>query len=1050
MAWGWNGYGQCTVPSPNTDFTAIAAGFEHSLGLKQDGSIVAWGSNGYGQCTVPSPNTDFTAIAAGGEHSLGLKQDGSIVAWGWNVSGQCTVPSPNTDFTAIATLGYHSLALKTDGSIVGWGDNDDGQASPPYGNNFIAIAASLYHSLGLVVTYTIAAAAGDNGSIDPAGEVVVAYQKLFTATGSTGYGVDTWYVDGNVAQTGGNTYTLTNITTDNTVYVTFRALPLYTITAAAGDNGSIEPAGEVVAYQGDNKLFTATANPGYLVGTWYVDGNSVHQGGTTYTLHNVQGSHTVHVTFNKAVLSIISQTYSVSGEAYCNYGHLDSYSLSANYPVSGYAESSGEGHTVSAESRSVSDFSSNYLSCEVYESTNYWDLPYASGDASASLNIQFSTPVKSQVRVIPEGVEMSFTWGTATLTDITAGRTYDLFTGENDCHAGWSPIWQIDNLLIPIYPSHTYQISMSTGQCEGGTSQVKFGFEILSFDSDRSPKVYYVDVNSPNDPGTGTWFDPYRKIQDAIYSPHVIDGDTVVVMPGTYYENLFFGGKRITLIGASLYVPNIMGASIIDGSQPTNPHLASVIEFLGIEDNNSVLKGFTLTGGAGRYASDVGDYAGSAVYGNGSSAIIENCLIVNNTFCGNGIIYNFNGLLKNCTIVNNTVHDLALYRCGVEIRNCIVWGNSDLDLLYFNSIVPTYSCIQGFGAPDSYGNFEADPCFVDSNNGDYHLLPDSPCIDAGDPNYVAEAGETDFEGNPRIIGGRIDIGADEYWDGQRSDLNHDGKVNSKDYSIFAYYWLEYVCSEPDWCEGCDYDHSGVVDLEDLQRFAEDWMCDVEDISLVGYWKFDEGTGQFALDLSGHGNKGTLKNGTSWGDGILCFDGVDDWVEVNDSNTLDITNQITLSAWVYFDNNPTKWTKIVIKPYQSYSDPWELYCIDFGHNKPGSSVYNIPRFMITDGLTTGNYGGAYDVNYVLPEGSWHQVVGTYDGSIVRLYVDGQPVASSSATLQIGTNNMPLSIGGRLGTNDSFNGCVDNVRIYNRALTQDEVLDLYNEELLDHSQ
>jgi formylglycine-generating enzyme required for sulfatase activity len=112
VAWGYNGYGQCTLPSPNTGFTAIAAGNSHSLGLKTDGSIVAWGRNDYGQCTVPSPNTGFTAIAAGGYHSLGLKQDGSIVAWGRNDYGQCTVPSPNTGFTAIAAGGYHSLGLK--------------------------------------------------------------------------------------------------------------------------------------------------------------------------------------------------------------------------------------------------------------------------------------------------------------------------------------------------------------------------------------------------------------------------------------------------------------------------------------------------------------------------------------------------------------------------------------------------------------------------------------------------------------------------------------------------------------------------------------------------------------------------------------------------------------------------------------------------------------------------------------------------------------------------------------------------------------------------
>jgi hypothetical protein len=99
------------VPSPNTGFIVISAGAYHSLGLKQDGSIVAWGYNSSGQCNMPSPNTGFVAVAAGMGHSLGLKQDGSIVAWGLNDFGQCDVPSPNTSFIAIAAGSGHSLAI---------------------------------------------------------------------------------------------------------------------------------------------------------------------------------------------------------------------------------------------------------------------------------------------------------------------------------------------------------------------------------------------------------------------------------------------------------------------------------------------------------------------------------------------------------------------------------------------------------------------------------------------------------------------------------------------------------------------------------------------------------------------------------------------------------------------------------------------------------------------------------------------------------------------------------------------------------------------------
>jgi hypothetical protein len=89
VAWGHNDYGQCNVPSPNTGFVAVAGGYEHSLGLKADGSIVAWGSNEYGQCNVPSPNTDFVAVAGGWYHSLGLKVSAPPICRGdLNCDGQ--------------------------------------------------------------------------------------------------------------------------------------------------------------------------------------------------------------------------------------------------------------------------------------------------------------------------------------------------------------------------------------------------------------------------------------------------------------------------------------------------------------------------------------------------------------------------------------------------------------------------------------------------------------------------------------------------------------------------------------------------------------------------------------------------------------------------------------------------------------------------------------------------------------------------------------------------------------------------------------------------
>ncbi len=154
------------------------------------------------------------------------------------------------------------------------------------------------------------------------------------------------------------------------------------------------------------------------------------------------------------------------------------------------------------------------------------------------------------------------------------------------------------------------------------------------------------------------------------------------------------------------------------------------------------------------------------------------------------------------------------------INNTIVWDNSPDQLAGQNCNNVTYCDIGDSVCSGQIGNISAAPCFADPN---YHLQCSSPCIDTGDPNYPEDSNEYDIDGDTRIIGGRIDIGADEYTFGELSDFSGNGIVNFEDFAVLAYYWQDYVCEEPDWCEGCDYDESGIVDHDDLRRFAENWL-----------------------------------------------------------------------------------------------------------------------------------------------------------------------------------------------------------------------------------
>ena len=179
-----------------------------------------------------------------------------------------------------------------------------------------------------------------------------------------------------------------------------------------------------------------------------------------------------------------------------------------------------------------------------------------------------------------------------------------------------------------------------------------------------------------------------------------------------------------------------------------------------------------------------------------SSPILKNCTFSNNSAENGGGMCNYiirghavfdqsNPTLTNCIFIMNFASENGGGMCNNDkshpmLTNCILWDDSPEEIYDDDSTtIVTYSNVQGGWGGE--GNIDADPCFVDSANGDYHLLPDSPCIDTGDPNYIAEPNETDLDGRPRIINIRIDMGAYEF--------NHiPVAVAGEDQTIYA--WID--------------------------------------------------------------------------------------------------------------------------------------------------------------------------------------------------------------------------------------------------------------------
>ncbi len=150
------------------------------------------------------------------------------------------------------------------------------------------------------IVHTITATAGDHGKISPSGNVTVndGTDQTFKITPKKGYKIATLKVDGVNVKPKNNAYTITNVTKNHTINVTFKQI-VHTITATAGSNGTISPSGNVTVVDGTNKTFKITPKKGYKIATLKVDGVNVKPKNNAYTFTNVTRNHLIYVTFKR-------------------------------------------------------------------------------------------------------------------------------------------------------------------------------------------------------------------------------------------------------------------------------------------------------------------------------------------------------------------------------------------------------------------------------------------------------------------------------------------------------------------------------------------------------------------------------------------------------------------------------------------------------------------------------------------------------------------------------------------------------------------------------
>jgi hypothetical protein len=195
--------------------------------------------------------------------------------------------------------------------------------------------------------------------------------------------------------------------------------------------------------------------------------------------------------------------------------------------------------------------------------------------------------------------------------------------------------------------------------------------------------------------------------------------------------------------------------------------------------------------------------------------------------------------------------------------------------------------------------------------------------------------------------------------------------------------------------------------------------------LVGWWKFDETQGTTAKDSSGNNHNGTLVGNAKWAHGriggAVALDGAGSFVRIADQSAFGLADQATIACWMNIHSVPAEWMAIVTKG----DGAWRLST----HLKDRIIHFSVNDWSRNDGVNASTTINANE---------WHHLAAVYNGSVMQLYLDGKLDATQPWTGGIGRNDADVLIGENVEQpNRCFDGLIDDVRIYNHALSESEI-------------
>ncbi|MDD4062228.1 MAG: LamG domain-containing protein [Candidatus Pacebacteria bacterium] len=198
--------------------------------------------------------------------------------------------------------------------------------------------------------------------------------------------------------------------------------------------------------------------------------------------------------------------------------------------------------------------------------------------------------------------------------------------------------------------------------------------------------------------------------------------------------------------------------------------------------------------------------------------------------------------------------------------------------------------------------------------------------------------------------------------------------------------------------------------------------------LVGYWPMNEGEGKYVYDYSPR----TDNWGKMFGP-YLNFDGTDDYVDCGDINEpIEGKNNFSIGYWINLEQNKNYNTHMGTVAGSDYNLGWNVL-----------STVDGSLFFVADDTAGSPWGIAWDTGYNLTTNEWVHIVFTRDGDVFKLYINGSYYGTTTNSLTIGSGAYNLQIGSS-GDERFVDGKIDDVRIYNRALSAEEVSKLYKGE------